>query len=670
MIDDLGWNDVSFRNTSDLSSPNIDTLALGGVRLERYYTHNLCSPSRTAFLSGRFSSTIGMAGTVIGNGYADQMPQSIDTVADRLHRGGWKTAAFGKWDAGMTTWDYTPTCRGFDYFYGYWDASQDYYKHAKPALDLHENFEPVTDQAGTYSTHLYTAKAEEWLQKTVGVGGAEKSFVYLAYQAMHAPIEAPPEYVGSAHCRGVTTQNKRNVFCGMMAALDEGIGNVTARYKQLGIWNETLVVLSTDNGGHVGASGNNAPLRGEKSTDYEGGVRGTSFMHWPGLAPALAGTATDDVVHVSDWLPTFVGGVAGLPLEQDAFPHGLDGVDQWAALTDARHRRRAGPARGNAVGIVHQAGGCGCAVAPSGLECTSPLVHQESYFERPYKLVRYKPTVYNNNRYECVDFECSYGWNPLPGSGRHAVGPPAAENGTNASAPGNALAAGGTWLFNVFDDPLEQHDLSQELPSVVARLARALAAYTARPGAGWAEQTVCPKDPLSNPNTYFDGVWTPWRGSREPSCNAGGNVSYCVAPAPPAPPTPPPAPTPPTPPPPGQPEGDLNGGARSSGSVCSVTGWCSGPGFSGPPLQARVLLDGALAANGTAAVHRAVAGAHGFVLQVDCAAYQAGQHRFQVQCFYPYAYAGASQQQQWFQLKGSPFCTKDGQSASCPQVMQ
>ena len=109
---DLGFNDVSYRGTSDLASPNIDALANGGRRLERYYTHNLCSPSRTAFLSGRFASTLGMQGCVIINGQAVDLPRGVQTVADRLRGGGFATAAFGKWDAGMTTWDYTPTCRG------------------------------------------------------------------------------------------------------------------------------------------------------------------------------------------------------------------------------------------------------------------------------------------------------------------------------------------------------------------------------------------------------------------------------------------------------------------------------------------------------------------------------------------------------------------------------
>ena len=654
---------MSYRGTSDLASPNIDALATGGVRLDRYYTHNLCSPSRTAFLSGRFASTIGMQGCVIINGQAVDLPREVQTVADRLRGGGgFATAAFGKWDAGMTTWDYTPTCRGFDYFYGYWNAAQDYYRHAKPSLDLHENFSPVEDQDGAYSTNLYTAKAQAWLTKTVGgppgaagQGKADKSFLYLAYQAMHGPIEAPAQYVQSAHCRGVTTENKRNVYCGMMAALDEGIGNLTDTYKQLGIWNDTLVVLATDNGGHVGSSANNAPLRGEKSTNYEGGVRGVGFLHWPGLPPALVGTTTENVVHVSDWLPTFVAGVAGLPLANDSFAYPLDGVDQWAALTapgvvaPARSHATTGGPAGASRGIVHEIGG-------------DNHIRQEAYLEGPYKLIRYFPTIYDHGRYACADNDCALGWMPLPGRGEHPEPPPAAENRTNGTAAtAAALVDGGTWLFNVFADPLEKTDLSQREPAVVTRMVAALAALAARPGCSWAEQKICPVDPLSSPAKYFGGVWTPWRGSREPKCGAGGSNSYCLPPPSPAPPTPPPLPTPP--PPPGSHDGRFDGVAVDFGNgTCIAKGWCSAANFGGPPLAVRLLVDGEAAANGTAAVPRPQAGVHGFALPLPCVLlHTAGVHRLMADCL-------TADTKQWFTVPGSPLCLQNGKKVSCPAL--
>jgi arylsulfatase B/arylsulfatase I/J len=243
---------------------------------------------------------------------------------------------------------------------------------------------------------------------------------------MHGPIEAPAHYVGNAHCSQVTALNNRNIYCGMMAALDEGIGNLTHTYEQLSIWQDTLVVLAADNGGHVGASGNNAPLRGEKSTNFEGGVRGVSFIHWPGLAPALQGTVSHDVVAVADWLPTFVAGAAGLELEADSFRYGLDGVDQWAALTNPA--AGGGPARGPTKGLVHEIGG------DNG-------IRQESYMEGKYKLVRFHASIYFNTKYICVNYSCPTGWNPLPAPSVQPTAPP--DERINS-----------TWLFDVFDDPL------------------------------------------------------------------------------------------------------------------------------------------------------------------------------------------------------------------------
>jgi arylsulfatase B/arylsulfatase I/J len=155
-----------------------------------------------------------MQGCVIVNGQAVDLPRNVSTVAERLGKGGFKTAAFGKWDAGMTSWDHTPTCRGFDYFYGFYGPAQDHFTHRSGALDLRENFEPVRNETGTYSTHLYTEKAQAWITSTQKGEENEKAkttFVYLAYQAMHAPIEAPPEYVNHPHCRNVTTENHRRM---------------------------------------------------------------------------------------------------------------------------------------------------------------------------------------------------------------------------------------------------------------------------------------------------------------------------------------------------------------------------------------------------------------------------------------------------------------------------
>ena len=143
----------------------------------------------------------------------------------------------------------------------------------------------------------------------------------------------------------------------------------------------------------MASSGNNAPLRGEKSTNFEGGVRGVGFIHWPGLAPHLQGSISHDVIAVADWLPTLVSGVAGLSLERDGFMYDLDGVNQWAALTGAATT----PARGPTTGLVHEIGG-------------DNRIRQESYMEGKFKLVRFHAAIYNSNAYTCAKYSCPYGW--------------------------------------------------------------------------------------------------------------------------------------------------------------------------------------------------------------------------------------------------------------------
>lgn len=132
LIDDLGFADVGYHGKSvgsQMFTPTIDKLSAQGVRLEQYYVTFLCSPTRTSLLSGRYPYTIGMNGEVITNGHASCMPSSVATIGDRLSAAGWATAAYGKWDCGMTSWGCTPTCRGFGHFLGFYNAFNDYYTH-------------------------------------------------------------------------------------------------------------------------------------------------------------------------------------------------------------------------------------------------------------------------------------------------------------------------------------------------------------------------------------------------------------------------------------------------------------------------------------------------------------------------------------------------------------
>lgn len=356
VIDDYGFGDASYKNAMYPGAhapptPTLDRLALAGVRLESYYVNKLCSPTRTSLLSGRYAYTNGMDNTVIVDGDNQDLPLGLLTIADYLQRAGWNTSAYGKWDAGMTAWGSTPTCRGFDHFSGLYNAAEDYFSHmVGPGFDFHldergssKGGDAEMYERGTYSTLAITTAVEAWATRQIAARGpSAKTFAYVAHQAVHGPLEVPAHYINS-ECEALipATYPVRRIYCGMVRAMDESVRNITATYEALGILNSTLVVLTTDNGGTTDDGGNNFPLRGNKATSFEGGVRGLAFVSGAGLSSAVRGTVQRGIMHVTDWMPTIVVGVAGAevsPLSRPcehctrAIPP-LDGVDQWAMLS-------------------------------------------------------------------------------------------------------------------------------------------------------------------------------------------------------------------------------------------------------------------------------------------------------------------------------------------------
>eukprot|EP01043_Picozoa_sp_COSAG02_P035004 COSAG02_NODE_2480_length_8727_cov_7.654381_8_plen_314_part_00 len=274
LIDDYGFADASYKNqmyngTAAPPTPTIDSLAMSGVRLESYYVNSLCSPTRTALLSGRYAYTIGMENTVIVDGQDVDLPLNLLTIADYLSQSGWNTSAFGKWDAGMTVWGSTPTCRGFDHYRGFYSAASDYFTHmVGTGFDYHHDQchgDKASDASvqGVYTTDAVTSAVQEWIVGQLKARPHAKTFAYVAHEAVHGPLEVPPRYIND-ECMNVVgdTHPTRLIYCGMVRAVDESVKNITHMYEQLEILQDTLIILSTDNGGHVEVGGSNYPLRG------------------------------------------------------------------------------------------------------------------------------------------------------------------------------------------------------------------------------------------------------------------------------------------------------------------------------------------------------------------------------------------------------------------------
>ena len=275
------------------------------------------------------------------------------------------THMVGKWHLGMSSWQFTPLQRGFDtYGFGYLGGAEDYWVHGhKTDLDFWkgvgtagtQKMEPdfshscQNGDAGCfgdnrdYSAHLFASSASAAIKTALATEPNKPMFLYLPMQSVHAPLEAPQAYVDSF--KHTVSHSKRRIFAGMVRALDEAVGNVTATLQDAGILKNTLIIFSTDNGGPAdGFNGNmacNWPLRGTKRTLFEGGVRGVGIIAGPGLEGRHPGQILDGLIHVSDWVPTLIGGALSAPdvlsvataNGKDPFVSGSDGVDVWDYLT-------------------------------------------------------------------------------------------------------------------------------------------------------------------------------------------------------------------------------------------------------------------------------------------------------------------------------------------------
>nr|KAG5690197.1 hypothetical protein BaRGS_016588 [Batillaria attramentaria] len=228
----------------------------------------------------------------------------------------------GKWHLGFYKSDYLPNNRGFDSFYGFLNGNEDYYTHmCVDRLDLYQDLRPDRSQNGTYSTHLFTEKAIRLIKTH---NQSKPLFLYLAYQAVHGPLEVPDSY--TEQYKDIKDTN-RKIYAGMVTCMDEGIGALTGALQKAGLWQQTIFIFSTDNGGQRRRGGNNWPLRGNKNSLFEAGVRAVGFVTSPLLQKT--GYVNTRLIHVSDWFPTLVG-IAGGSLKGTK---PLDGFDQWSTIS-------------------------------------------------------------------------------------------------------------------------------------------------------------------------------------------------------------------------------------------------------------------------------------------------------------------------------------------------
>ena len=290
-------------------------------------------------MSGRYPYHIGLQRGALRPTYPYSLPLSITTIAQRLNATGYATHAIGKWHLGFCKWGYVPTERGFETFFGFYCGGQDHYTHRKKyrsevfngtrvsGLDFRRNRRLVTNMNGTYSTEAFAAEAVSVINKH---NKSTPMYMYLSFQAVHGPLQAPQRFVDMY--KNVSDTNRKRKAA-MVTAMDEAIGNVIDSLKKAGMWNDTFIVFTTDNGGPVQTGSSNWPLRGSKGGLWEGGNRGVAFVH--GKMLNKTGYVYNGMIHTVDWYPTLLS-LAGVNVDDTD----LDGMNVWDAISNNKSSPR------------------------------------------------------------------------------------------------------------------------------------------------------------------------------------------------------------------------------------------------------------------------------------------------------------------------------------------
>ena len=322
--DDLGWGETGVQGNTDIPTPHIDSIAKNGVRFQQgYVAAAYCSPSRAGLMTGKYPTRFGHEFNSVANVTGLHLQET--TLADRLKSLGYATACIGKWHLGDGP-DYRPTKRGFDEFYG--TLANTPFFHPSNFVDsrISDNVQKIEDDS-FYTTDAYADRAVDWIDRNK----SKPMFLYLPFNAQHAPLQAPQKYLDRFPN---ITDEKRKLFAAMMSAMDDAVGRVMDRVREIGQEENTLYFFIGDNGGPTqSTTSKNGGLRGFKSTTYEGGPRVPFFTQWKGKLPA--GKTYESPVQNLDVLPTIITAAGG----QVDPAWKLDGVDLMPFLTGAKKSR-------------------------------------------------------------------------------------------------------------------------------------------------------------------------------------------------------------------------------------------------------------------------------------------------------------------------------------------
>src|SRR5690606_27809771 len=310
--DDAGYADFGCYGGKEIPTPHIDELAKNGTLFtDAYVSASVCAPSRAGILTGMYQQRFGFEHNISELPVAPYtqedvgMDTDIKTIGDQMQHNGYRTIALGKWHMGDDA-RYFPLKRGFDEFYGFVGGHRDFFGYEgqapSPTLALYDNDKIVPESAVTYLTDMLTDRAISFVEANT----QQPFFMYLAYNAVHTPMNAQQELMDRfSHI----ADTGRRSYAAMMTSLDDGVGALVNVLKKQNIYDNTLIVFINDNGAATNNSADNGKLRGLKGSKWEGGTRVAYIMQYPNGVPAEK--KYNNMVSGLDIMPTAVGAANG-----------------------------------------------------------------------------------------------------------------------------------------------------------------------------------------------------------------------------------------------------------------------------------------------------------------------------------------------------------------------
>lgn len=490
LVDDYGHSDVGYHNALNeglLKTPNLDELSANGIRLENYYVQPICTPTRSQLLSGRYQIHTGLQHGVIHPAQPYGLPTDLKLISDRLHAEGYRCHKVGKWHLGFYNNASCPWNRGFGTAegsdMGYLGGMEDYWtKERAPGFDFRvdgtvckECASAVDHDPSKYSTKQFRLRAVNLIAEHAVGFPNRPMFLYLPFQAVHAPLESSPFFQKQFKLSAFDGDKNRWTMAAMVLEMDFAVGKVVDAFRNASMYEDTVFVLSADNGGLSQNGGYNYPLRGQKATLWEGGIRAVGFIHSPKFLRGMTGVYAG-LMHVSDWFPTLFALGGGDPSSLD----GLDGFDMLKAIVGNTSSPR--------TELLHN------------IDPLEGLDEARGFGTSAIRVGRFKLIIGTPGNDQ---------WFRAPGCDALRC-PPILES----SAAGCSLTKSSThtWLFDLGSDPGERCNLAQSMPEKVQALLKRIAAYNATA----VPALDPPDDPASDPAKQIGpftprGCWGPWR---------------------------------------------------------------------------------------------------------------------------------------------------------------